>query len=71
MIDMNSKHDNMHKNEMFYALICINNHIIIFIDSVQSIGALVMIVLPLFINFGNVNFLEKTLIFMSISLSAH
>ena len=29
MIDMHSKSDNMHKNVMFYALICINNHIII------------------------------------------
>ena len=29
MIDIHSKYDNMHKNEMFYALItCINNHII-------------------------------------------
>ena len=28
MIDMHSKYDNMHKNEMFYALICINNHVI-------------------------------------------
>ena len=28
MIDMHSKYDNMHKNRMFYALICINNRII-------------------------------------------
>ena len=28
MIDMHSKYDNMHKNEMFYALICINNNVI-------------------------------------------
>ena len=28
MIDMHSKYDNMHKNGMFYALICINNRII-------------------------------------------
>ena len=28
MIDMHSKYDNMYKNGMFYALICINNHII-------------------------------------------
>ena len=28
MIDIHSKYDNMHKNEMFYTLICINNHII-------------------------------------------
>ena len=26
MIEMHSKYDNMHTNEMFYALICINNH---------------------------------------------
>ena len=29
MIDMHSKYDNMHKNEIFYALIYINNFIII------------------------------------------
>ena len=29
MIDMNSKYDNMHTNEIFYALICINNHVIV------------------------------------------
>ena len=28
MIDMLSKYDNMHKNKIFYALICINNGII-------------------------------------------
>ena len=28
MIDMNSKYDNMYKNGMFYALICINYHVI-------------------------------------------
>ena len=28
MIDIHSKYDNMHKNRMFYAKICINNHII-------------------------------------------
>ena len=28
MIDMHSKYDNMHKNGMFYALICTNNHVI-------------------------------------------
>ena len=28
MIDMHSKYDNMYKNGIFYALICINNHII-------------------------------------------
>ena len=26
MIEMHSKYDNMHKNGMFYALICIINH---------------------------------------------
>ena len=28
MIDMHSKYDNIHKNGMFYTLICINNHVI-------------------------------------------
>ena len=28
MVDMHSKHDNMHKNGMFYASICIINFII-------------------------------------------
>ena len=27
MIDINSKYDNMHKNGVFYALICINNNV--------------------------------------------
>ena len=27
MIEMHSKYDNMHTNGMFYALICINNHV--------------------------------------------
>ena len=28
IIDMHSKYDNMHKNIIFYALVCINNHVI-------------------------------------------
>ena len=32
MIDMNLKYDNMHKNVIFYAEICINNHIIMCIN---------------------------------------
>ena len=32
MIDMHSKYDTMHKNEMFYVLIFINNHIICVIN---------------------------------------
>ena len=28
MIDMHSKYDNMHENEMLYVLICINSHVI-------------------------------------------
>ena len=36
MIDMNSKYDNMHKNVMFYALICINNHVITGINCMLS-----------------------------------
>ena len=27
MIDIHSKYDNMHKNVIFYVLICINNHV--------------------------------------------
>ena len=37
MIDMHSKYDNMHKNEIFYALIYINNHIITCINGMLSI----------------------------------
>ena len=37
MIDIYSKYDNMHKNGMFYALICINNHIIACQSCVLSI----------------------------------
>ena len=37
MIDMYSKYDNMHKNEMFYTLIFINNHVIIDINCMLSI----------------------------------
>ena len=36
MIDMHSKFDNMHKNEMFYALLCINSHVITSINYVLS-----------------------------------
>ena len=36
MIDIYSKHDNMHKNGMFYALICFNNHIIFCINYMLS-----------------------------------
>ena len=32
MINMHSKYDNMHKNRIFYALICVNNLIITCID---------------------------------------
>ena len=34
MIEMHSKYHNMHQNGMFYALICINNHIISCINCV-------------------------------------
>ena len=40
-IDMYSKYDNIHKNEMFYALIFINNHIIICIKYILSIVVLI------------------------------
>ena len=33
---MHSKYDNIHKNEMFYVLIYINNHIIISINCILS-----------------------------------
>ena len=36
MIDMHSKYDNMHKNEMVYVLICINNLIISSINYMLS-----------------------------------
>ena len=36
MIDMPSMYDNMHKNGMFYALICINNHVIINLNCISS-----------------------------------
>ena len=32
MIDMHSKYDNMHRNEMFYAWICTTSHVIISIN---------------------------------------
>ena len=36
MIDMHSKYDNMHKNRMLYALICINNRIIACLNCMLS-----------------------------------
>ena len=36
MIDTFSTYDNMHKNGIFYALICINNHVIIGINCTLS-----------------------------------
>ena len=36
MIDMHLKYDNMHKNEKFYALIYINNHVITSINFMLS-----------------------------------
>ena len=38
MIDIHSKHDNMNKNEMFYALICINKHIISCVNYMLLVG---------------------------------
>ena len=35
---MHSKYDNMYKNVMFYALICIYNHIIVCINCMLSLG---------------------------------
>ena len=37
MIDMHSKNDNIYKNVMFHALICINNHVITSINFMLSI----------------------------------
>ena len=37
MIDMHSKYDNMHKNGMFYALICVINYIITCINCMLSV----------------------------------
>ena len=42
MINMHSKYDNMYKNEMFYALICINNHIIARVNCMLSIRSFVL-----------------------------
>ena len=36
MIDIHSKHENMHMSGMFDAIFCINNNINIFIDSMLS-----------------------------------
>ena len=36
MIDLHSKHDNMHKNEIFYALVYINKDIISCINFMLS-----------------------------------
>ena len=36
MIEMHSKYDIIHENGIFYAIICINNHIIVFINCVLS-----------------------------------
>ena len=35
-MNMHSKYDNVHKNGMFYALIWINNHVIIIINFILS-----------------------------------
>ena len=37
MIDIHSNYDNMHKNGIFYALICINNHVNSFINCLLSL----------------------------------
>ena len=38
MIEMHSKYDNMHTNGMFYALFCINNHVLSCYDCMLSIS---------------------------------
>ena len=37
MIEMHSKYDNMHINGMFYALFCINNHVLSCYDCMLSL----------------------------------
>ena len=37
MLSMHSKYNNIHKNEMFNALICINNHVIMSINCMLSL----------------------------------
>ena len=37
MIEMHSKYDNMHINGMFYALFCINNHVLSCLDFISSL----------------------------------
>ena len=37
MIEMHSKYDNMHINVMFYALNCINNHVLSCYDCMLSV----------------------------------
>ena len=37
MIDMYSKYDNMHKNIIFYVLICINNYLTTGINYILSV----------------------------------
>ena len=41
MIDVRSKYDKMHRNEMFYALTCINKH------AVTSISCMLLPINPL------------------------
>ena len=36
MIKLNSKYDNIHRNRMFYVLLCINNHVITSISCMLS-----------------------------------
>ena len=38
MVNIHSQYDSMHSNEMFYALICIDNHIIISISCMLSVN---------------------------------
>ena len=37
MIEMHSKYDNMHENGIFYAVICINNHVFACEDCMSSV----------------------------------
>ena len=46
MIKMHSKYDNMHINVMFYALNCMNNHVLSCLDCMLSCNPLGPHILP-------------------------
>ena len=48
MIEIHSKYDNVHINVMFYALNCINNHVLSCLDCMLSSNTLKSILLAFF-----------------------